>query len=176
MSTPDLKQSIAAQKASLEAMFDVLNKAFASIEKLASLNLQVFKSTIVRSQEIADRTLSTKDPRELFELQAGQAQPAVEKAQSYLRDVYEIESGALADLTETLDEQFKRYQHDWQAFLENLAKNAPAGSEAALSAWKSAIETASATFETARKATKQAAQIAEGSNVTAALEAPTEVR
>ncbi|MEX3934208.1 phasin family protein [Paraburkholderia phymatum] len=175
MSTPDLKQSVAAQKASLEAMFDALNKALASIEKLASLNLRIFQSTIARSQEIATRTLSTKDLRELFELQAGQAQPAVEKAQSYWRDVYEIESSALADLTETLDEQFKRYQHDWQALLENLAKNAPAGSEAALSAWKSAIETASATFETARKSTKQAAQIAEG-NVTAALEATTEVR
>ncbi|SEK07322.1 phasin family protein [Paraburkholderia diazotrophica] len=175
MSTPDLKQPIAAQKASLEAMFDVLNKALASIEKLASLNLQVFKSTIASSQEIATRTLSTKDPRELFELQAGQAQPAVEKAQSYWRDVYEIESGTLADFTETLDEQFKRYQHDWQAFLENLAKNAPTGSEAALSAWTSTIETASATFETARKATKRAARFTEG-NVTAALEAPTDVR
>jgi hypothetical protein len=105
-------------------------------------------------------------------LHAGQAQSTVEKAQSYWRHVYEILSGTQAEFTEILIAQFKRCQHDFQAFVDNLATNAPAGSEAVLSAWKSAIETANATFETTQKATKQVVERAE-SNVSAALDAPT---
>ncbi|WP_436196316.1 phasin family protein [Paraburkholderia hospita] len=169
MSSLDLGQSIAAQKAGLKAMFGILNNAFESIEKLTSLNLQAFKSTLSITHEIA---VSAKDPDESFALQAGQVQPTFDKTQSYWRHVYEIISSALADFAETRETQFKRHRYDWQAFVENLAKNATAGSEAAVSAWNSPIETASATFEAARKAAKQAGQIVE-SNVSATPDAAT---
>ncbi|HUO60176.1 MAG TPA: phasin family protein [Candidatus Acidoferrales bacterium] len=168
MSSLDLEQTIAS---SLEATFELLNKTFAGIESLAGLNLQAFKSMLAEHQEIATRVLSAKDPQEVFALQAGQAHPTVEKAQSYWRHVYEILSGTQTDFTEILIAQFKRYQNDFQLFLDNLAKNAPAGSEAVLSAWKSAVETANATFETTQKATTQVVKSAE-SNVSAALNAP----
>jgi len=63
MSSLDLGQSIAAQKTGLEAMFGILNKSFESIEKLASLNLQAFKSTLNRTQKIAVSALSANDPK-----------------------------------------------------------------------------------------------------------------
>jgi phasin family protein len=169
MSSLDLEQSIAAQKASFESMLGILSKAFESIEKVVGLNLRAFKTILAEHQEIAARVLLAKNPQELLSLQA---QPAVEKAQSYWRHVYEIMSSTLADFTETLETQFKRHQYDGQAFVENLAKNAPAGSEAAVFAWKSAIETASATCEAARKTTRQARQIVE-SNVSATPDAAT---
>ena len=169
-SRPDLEQPTFAQKASLETLFDLLCKAFAGIEKLASLNLQAFKSTLAENQEIAAGALSAKDLQELFALQASQAQPA-EKIPSYWRNVYAIVSGTLAEFTTTFEAQAKRYQHDAQAFVDNLGKHAPDGSEAVLTARKSVIEPGSATFETTQKAMKQAVQIAE-SNVSAALDAP----
>ncbi len=171
MSSVDLEQTIAAQKASLGTTFELLNKTFAGIENLTSLNLQAFKSTLAENQEIVIRALSAKDPQDLFALQTGQAQPTVEKAQSYWRHVYEIMSGTQTEFTETLVAQFKLFQHDLQAFVANLAKNAPAGTDSLLSAWRSAIETANETFETTQKAAKEAVGIAEG-NVGAALEAP----
>jgi phasin family protein len=171
MSSLDLEQTIAARKASLETTFELLNKTFAGIETLTSLNLQAFKSTLAENQDITARALSAKDPQELFALHAGQAQPTVEKAQSYCQHVYEILSGTQAEFNEILVAQFKRCQHDLQAFVDNLAKNAPAGSEAVLSAWKSAIETANATFNTTQKATRQVVKSAE-SDVGAALDAP----
>ena len=171
MSSLDLEQTASAQRASLEVSFGILTKVFEGIEKLASLNLQALKSTLAESQEIAAKALSAKDAQELFALQANQAQPTAEKIQSYWRHVYEIMSGTLAEFTTTFEAQTKRYQHDAQALVDNLGKHAPAGSEVVLTAWKSAIETASATFETTQKATKQAVEIAE-SNVSAALDAP----
>jgi len=171
MSSLDLEQTASAQRASLEVWFGILTKVFEGIDKLASLNLQAFKSTLAESQEIAAKALSAKDAQELFALQANQAQPTAEKIQSYWRHVYEIMSGTLAEFTTTFEAQTKRYQHDAQAFVDNLGKHAPDGSEAVLTARKSVIEPGSATFETTQKAMKQAVQIAE-SNVSAALDAP----
>jgi phasin family protein len=171
MSSLDLEQITFAQKTSFETFFGLLYKAFEGTEKLASLNLQAFRSILAESQEIAVSALSAKDPQELIALQTNQAQPTAEKIQSYWRHVYEIVSGTLTEFTTSFEGQAKRYQHDAQAYVENLEKHAPAGSEAVLTALKSAMETASATFETAQKATKQAAEIAER-NVGAALDAP----
>jgi phasin family protein len=169
MSSLDLEQSIAAQKASFEVMFGILSKALESIDKLASLNLRAFKTILAENQEIAAGALLTKNPQELLSLQT---QPAVEKAQLYWRHVYEIISGTLTEFAETVETHFKRHRYDWQAFVENLAGHTPAGNEAFWPRRKSAIETATATLETAWKATKQRVQIAE-SKVTSALEAPT---
>jgi phasin family protein len=171
MSSLDLEQTTFVQKASLETLFGILSKEFEGIEKLASLNLQAFKSILAESQEIVAGALSAKDPQELFALHTGQAQPKAEKIQSYCRHVYEILSGTLAEFTTTFEAQAKRYQHDAQAYVDNLGKHAPAGSEAVLTAWKSAMEIASATFETTQKATKQAVETAE-SNVSTALDTP----
>jgi hypothetical protein len=61
-----------------------------------------------------------------------------------------------------------------QWLVDKLAKNAPAGSETAVAAWKTFITTASemasTTYETAKKAAKQAVEVA-GSNVDAAVAA-----
>jgi hypothetical protein len=78
---------------------------------------------------------------------------AVEKVASNSPQVYEIVFSAATAA------QVQQYQRDAQALVDNLAKNAPAGTEAVVAAWKSAISTASATYETAKKATKQVAQV-----------------
>ncbi|BCG05160.1 hypothetical protein PPGU19_097280 (plasmid) [Paraburkholderia sp. PGU19] len=79
MSSLDLEQSVAAQKASLEDPFDILNKALESIEKLTSLSLWAFKIILAKTQEITASGLSAKDSQELLSLQA---QTAVNETQS----------------------------------------------------------------------------------------------
>jgi phasin family protein len=155
MSNLNIEQSIAAQKVRLDATFGILSTTFENIEKLVGLNLQAFKSILAKNQEIATGVLSAKDPREFLSLKTGQVQPAVEKAQSYWRHAYEIVSNTQVELAADIGAEFKRYQTDYLPLVESLAKNAPAGGDIAVSAWKSAIETASAAFETALKATKQ---------------------
>jgi hypothetical protein len=54
--------------------------------------------------------------------------------------------------------------------VDKLAKNAPAGSESAVAAWKAFVKTASDTYEAANNATKQVVEAAE-SNVGAASSA-----
>ncbi|WP_207001139.1 phasin family protein [Trinickia mobilis] len=168
--TPE--QFAAAQKANLEALFDLTNKAFEGIEKLVELNLQVVKSTLAESQENAQRALSTKDAQEFLSLQASLTQPVAEKVLSYGRHLYEIASATQAEFAKVAEAQYEEQNRKVQALVDNVAKNAPAGSETAVAVMKSAITAANTTYETVHKATKQAVEIAE-SNFNAAATAAT---
>jgi phasin family protein len=166
--TPE--QLAAAQKANLETLFGLTNKAFEGIEKLVELNLQVVKSTLAENQENAQRALSVKDAQELLALQASLTQPVAEKVLSYGRHLYEIASATQAEFARVAEAQYEEQNRKVQALVDNVAKNAPAGSETAVAVIKSAITAANTTYETVHKATKQAVEIAE-SNFNAAATA-----
>lgn len=171
MSSPTTEQLVAAQKVGVETTFVFLNKAFEGIEKLVELNVQAVKSTLAENQKIVVNALLAKEPQELFSQQTSEAQPAIGKVQSYWRHVYEILSSTQAGFAALAEEQYKQLQSDAQAFMDGLAKNAPWGSETALTAWKTFITTASQTvnsaYETAAKAAKQAVETAESNLNTA---------
>jgi phasin family protein len=166
--TPE--QIAAAQKANFETLFSLTNKAFEGVEKLVELNMQVVKSTLTESQENAQRALSVKDAQELLSLQASLAQPVAEKVLSYGRHLYEIASATQAEFTRVAESQYEEQNRKVQALIDNVAKNAPAGSETAVAVLKTAITAANTTYETVQKATKQAVEIAE-SNFNAAATA-----
>jgi phasin family protein len=168
--TPE--QIAAANKAQFDTLFGLTNKAFEGLEKLFELNLQVVKSTLAESQENTQRVLSVKDAQELLALQASLAQPVAEKALSYGRHLYEIASSTQAEFARVAETQYEDQNRKVQALVDNVAKNAPAGSETAVAVLKSAITAANTTYETIHKASKQAVEIAE-SNFNAAATAAT---
>ncbi len=157
--TPE--QIAAAQKANIESLFGLTTKAFEGVEKLIELNLQVVKSTLAESQENVQRALSVKDAQELLALQASLTQPIAEKVLAYGRHVYEIASATQAEFAKVAEAQYEEQNRKVQALVDNVAKNAPAGSETAVAALKSAINAANTTYETVQKAAKQAVEIAE---------------
>jgi phasin family protein len=168
--TPE--QFAAANKAQFDTLFGLTNKAFEGFEKLIELNLQVVKSTLAEGQENAQRALSVKDAQELLALQASLAQPVAERALSYGRHLYEIASSTQAEFARVAEAQYEEQNRKVQTLVENVAKNAPAGSETAVAVMKSAITAANTTYETIHKASKQAVEIAE-SNFNAAATAAT---
>ena len=168
--TPE--QFAAANKAQFDTVFGLTNKAFEGFEKLIELNVQVVKSTLAESQENAQRALSVKDPQGLLELQASLVQPVAEKALSYGRHLYEIASSTQAEFARVAEAQYEEQNRKVQSLVDNVAKSAPAGSETAVAVMKSAVTAANTTYETVRKATKQAIEIAE-SNFNAAATAAT---
>ncbi len=166
--TPE--QIVAAQKANLEILFGLTGKAFEGVEKLVELNVQALKSNIAESQEHAQRALSVKDAQEFLALQASFSQPAAEKLLSYGRHVYEIAAATQAEFARVAEAHFEEQNRKVQSLVDNVAKNAPAGSETAVAVIKSAISAANTTYETVHKATKQAVEMAE-SNFNAATAA-----
>ncbi len=66
--TPD--QLLAAQKANVETLFGLTNKAFEGVEKLVELNLQVAKTALSEAADTTAAALSVKDAQELLALQS----------------------------------------------------------------------------------------------------------
>jgi phasin family protein len=174
MSSVSGERAVASQRAGIETLSDVWTRTFGCIEKLTELNLRACKSTLAENQAIAVAVLSTKDPQELFALQAKRTQAAMDEARSYWRHVSNIMFNTQAELAATAEAQFRQRQHDAQAFVDTIATSAPVGSEAAVNALQSAVTAASeatnATIQASKKAAKQALEIAEN-NVAAAASA-----
>ncbi|CAG2144669.1 hypothetical protein LMG31506_03056 [Cupriavidus yeoncheonensis] len=166
--TPE--QVAAAQKANLETLFGLTTKAFEGVEKLVELNLQVVKTTFAENVDNAKKALSAKDAQELLAIQASLVQPVAEKTLAYTRHLYEIASETQSEFTKVAEAQLAEGSKNVQALVENLAKNAPAGSESTVAIVKSAISAANNAYESVQKATKQAVEIAE-SNFQAAASA-----
>jgi hypothetical protein len=88
-------------------------------------------------------------------------QPLAEKAVAYNRHLYEIATGTGAHFQGTMEGKFAEAQQTFHAMVDNAAKNAPAGSEAAVAAFKTAVSAGNNALETVQKAVKQATEVAE---------------
>jgi phasin family protein len=174
MSSFDLEQFLSAQRTTFDRAFGLAGKAFEGFERIIELNLQTVKTTLAENEELVAKAVAAKDPQSLFAVPTTQMPAAMEKLQAYWRHVYEIVSGTQAEFVAAAEARVKQSQHDAEALIDSVAKNAPTGSEAVVSAWKSAIgvasESASAAYDAAKKAAKDVILAAE-SNVNAASSA-----
>ncbi len=159
MLTPE--QVLATQKANVETLFGLTNKAFEGVEKLVELNLQAVKSALGEAAETTKAVLSVKDAQELLALQAGLLQPAAEKAAAYSRHLYDIAAATNAEVAKVAEETAADAQKKFVAVVDTAVKNAPAGTESAVALVKSAVAAANNAYESVQKATKQAADVAE---------------
>lgn len=155
------EQVIAAQKANVETLFGLTNKAFEGVEQLVELNLQAAKAVISEIAENTHALLSVKDAQEWLALQASILQPSAEKVAAYGRRVYEIASATQAEVSKVAEAQIAQAQQQFASSVESAMKNAPAGSENAVALVKSAMAAANNAYESATKAAKQAADVAE---------------
>ena len=83
------EQIVAAQKANIETLFGLTQKAFEGVEKLVELNLQATKAALAESANSTQALLSVKDPQELLALQTSLLQPMAEKTVAYSRHLYD---------------------------------------------------------------------------------------
>ena len=166
--TPE--QLATANKANVEAMLTLANTAFASAERLAALNLNTARAVLEDSVNNAKALLGAKDLQEVITLQTTLSQPAVEKAVAYSRSVYEISAQTQEEFSKLVETQFAEVNKNVASTLDKAAKSAPAGSDVAVAAVKSAIAAANSAYDTMSKAAKQVAEIAEA-NVAAATNA-----
>ena len=72
------EQVIASQKATVETLFGLTNKAFAGVEKLVELNVQASKAALAETANQTQALMGVKDAQELLALQAGLMQPLAE--------------------------------------------------------------------------------------------------
>lgn len=159
------EQFSAATKTNFETFFaaysDLTNKAFEGVSKIVDLNINVAKTSLEESAAATKQLLSAKDPQEFFSLSAAQAQPSAEKALAYGRQLASITSSTQADLTKAAEAQIAETNRKVIALVDQVSKNAPAGSENVIAFVKSTIGNANAGYEQLTKTTKQAVEAME---------------
>jgi phasin family protein len=153
------EQFAAAQKANLEAFYGVANLAFEAFQKLTELNLQAARSALADTHTL----LSAADPQAFVAQQAGPNGALAERAQSYYRRLYEIAVNTQTGFATIAGAKYEAHNRRVQALFEDVSKQAPAGSEAAVVALKQLIDSSNALYDSVNKSVRQAVNMAEGS-------------
>ena len=166
------EQFAAANKAAVDSLLSVANTALASAERIATLNLEATRSAIEESAANAKALMGAKDVQEALKIQAELAKPNVDKAVAYSKSVYEISTETQEQFTKMVEAQFGDFQKTVASMLDQAAKSAPAGSETAVSAVKSAFAAANSAFDNMRKSAQQMTEMAQ-SNIASATSATT---
>ena len=163
--TPE--QIVATSKANVEAGLKTatsfVTTLFTAVERVSSLNLATARGAFDDSIAFSKAVLAAKDPKALAALHLGAVSPAVEKSVAYGRSLSTIGGDTQEELTKLVEGEASALSKNVEVPLDNLFKNAPAGSEPAIKAVKTALANASSAYEGAQKAAKQVAAAAQAS-------------
>lgn len=158
------------QKAALNNLLAIQGQLFQGFEKLVDLNVTTLRNSFQHAAERSQQVASVKDARDVVELSQSVVQPSAEQALQYGKNVYDIVSELHVNLSRMAESQIAQGQQQISEAIDQLAKNAPTGSESAVALLKSSFASASNAAETVVKAARQAADVAE-SNMQAAANA-----
>lgn len=142
-----------------------------SAEKLFKLNLNAAKIALAQGVESAQAAASVKDVQELMALRARYAESGVQTALSYSRTLYDLASEAQAEYSAMAEQAWTNYTKGVAAIVDKASKSAPAGSDAAVNAFKSTFAASTAAFDQFQKASKQVINLADASVRAAAANA-----
>lgn len=162
-------QITASSKANMDAAQTLSGKTFAGFEKMVELNMAAAKALITESFGHAQALMAAKDLQQVVALQTGLTTPLTEKAVAYGRHVYGIVVETSAEFTKALEDKATEGQKAFAQVMDNMSKNAPAGTESTIAVLKSALASSQSAIESAQNAARQALAMAE-SNVTAVTE------
>ena len=161
------EQFTATNQANFQALETLATQAFAGVEKLVELNMQASKALLNESFAHAQAVLAAKDAQELLALHGNLLKPLADKTAAYAQHVQSIVAESGAELTKLVEAKSAEAQKSFNGAVETLAKNAPAGTESAVAAFKNAITAGQDAVESAQSSAKKAAVTAQ-SNFAAA--------
>ena len=85
--------------------------------------------------------------------------------------MYDIASATGSEVSHVIEAEMAKGQKLFQDMFDNMAKNAPAGSESAVTAFKTAVSAGNTALESVQKAVKQASDMAQSNVKTMAQQA-----
>ena len=151
--TPE--QLIAMNKANMEAALRFAGVALEGAERLIGLQLKTAKSALSDGLAGARALTTVRDFDQLAALKDTVVQPTFEKATAYAKEAYDVATATQADFTRLVEEQMSEFNRQVVSTLDQLVKNAPAGSEVGIAAMKSTLAAVNSGFDNLSKVAKQ---------------------
>jgi phasin family protein len=166
--TPE--QMLNSIKQSQAAMVEMAARSIECMEKHLELNLKAAKANLADATEASSQLMSVKDFPELYAVAQTVGQPAVGKAAAYNRNIYNINAEAATEFAKLVESRIEEANRAMASAVNDLSKNAPAGTEGMVAMMKSAFAASNSAFDAINKATKQVVEMVE-TNVEAATKA-----
>jgi phasin family protein len=130
-------------------------------ESLIKVQLEASKAALEDGAKNAKAASEIKDVQEFVAIRTKLAETETAKALSYSRSVYEVATKAQSDFSKLVEEAIAAYTKGLASFADRAAQNAPAGSEAIVTAFKSGLAATTAAIGTMTKAAKEVASFAD---------------
>jgi phasin family protein len=162
MYTPT-EQFAEINKAGYENAVKLAELSLDKAERLTQLNLQAAKVVLSQGAYTANAVAGIKDVQGLAAVRAKLTEAGVQNVLGYTRGVYQIASEAQADFSALAEQAWASYTTGVEAWVEQAAKIAPAGSDVAVTALKSTVAATTAAIDQFSKATKQVVSFADAS-------------
>jgi phasin family protein len=163
-----LEQMTAANTETVATTVALAGIAATTAEKVMDLNIGIIKTVFASATENGKAIADAKDAQSISAIQAQWAQPSLETITAYMKDSYDILSESQADLTKIVESRIAEANKTIVSTLDQAEKNAPAGSDVAVSAMKSAVAAANQAFDAFAKAGKQVQEVTGASVATKA--------
>lgn len=147
--------------AGIETLASLASATFAGMERLAALNLNTARTLMEQGADTSRALLTAGDAQALLSLQGKLAKTDAEKSADYSRRVYEIANQTREALSKVVESQVSELNTKLAMQLDQAVKTAPAGSDLALNALRSALAAANSAYDSMNKAARQAGELAE---------------
>ena len=135
--------------------------AFGGFEKLVELNMAATKTALFHNSGDFLSAFSASSPTDALAAQAALVKPLAEQSIAYAKSVYAIATETSSELSKVAEEKFAEGQKAVTVAVENIAKNAPAGSESVFAVFRSAVSAGQNAIEAAKTSAKKAVEVAE---------------
>jgi phasin family protein len=148
-------------KSNVDRFVKIADAAGDAAEQWFELHMKSAKAASTEAAGQVRALVAAKDVHELSSLQTTFAQANAEKMMGYGKAVYAWASDTYAQVTRLTEHHIADTNKSLAAALDKAAKAAPAGSEYAFTAVKSAMSTANQAYDALTKASKQVVEITE---------------
>ena len=115
------------------------------------------------AMEPAQAVAAVKDVQQLQAVNQAVAKASLEAAQSYTKTLYALATEARAQYAALADDAWTAYSKAGAAWVDKVSKAAPAGSEAAVSAFKQGFAASTAAYDQFKEASRKVVSLADAS-------------
>ncbi len=159
-------------KAQIEGVIRVATLAADGAEKIAAVQLKAAKSSFEDGVKQMKALASVKEATELQALGAKFMQPGMEKANAYAKELYESVASSSSEFAKLFEDQVASVNKQAIVAVDAMLKNAPAGSEPMVAAFKQMMGMANQAYDSFVQSVHTIGNTVEA-NIAAASPAPT---
>lgn len=156
MKTFNAESFAAAGKTAADEVSHLAQTAYAGFEKLAHANLAASKAALNDGLDSLKEIAAAKSPQDAIAAQTKLLQPMAAKAAQYGQTVMQIATETGAAMGKASEGKLAAAQKTFGEFVENATKNAPAGTEAMMAAFKQATSASEQAMKSAQEMAQKA--------------------